>query len=273
MRRKRVVLLAAVLTAGKLDPRLFNVTGLVRAGYDDASRDRLPLIVDHSGGAPRTAGARVERELGAVAVSAARSADFWTTAREAEHVWLDGPVRASLDRSVPHIGAPRAWAAGHTGAGTTVAVLDTGIDTTHPDSADAVAGAANFTDSDSTDDRYGHGTPVASIVTGSGAAGGGGHRNAAPAGKRFTVPVYVQRNGADEVGGVRPPRSKCPITTVRRGGGPRSSATAPSGRRRSSTRATRGSCRCGRASPTRAGTRSARRSSARTRRGGRRGGR
>ncbi len=159
----------SLLSQGKLDPRLFDVTELVRAGYDDASRRTLPLIVD--GAAPRAKGARVSRELpamGATAVSVERSAAYWPTVQHAEKIWLDGPVKASLDHSVPQIGAPDAWAAGHTGEGATVAVLDTGIDTTHPDLADAVTLGKNFTDSDTEDDRFGHGTHVASIITGSG---------------------------------------------------------------------------------------------------------
>ncbi len=154
---------------GKLDPRLFNVTELVESGYDDASTDRLPLIVDYAGPTPRSAAAQVSRELpamSATAVSVERSAAYWPTAREAERVWLDGRVRASLEHSVPQIGAPAAWGGGHTGAGTTVAVLDTGIDATHPDLAGAVVGAQDFTGGDNPDDRQGHGTHVASIVTG-----------------------------------------------------------------------------------------------------------
>lgn len=170
---------ALALARGTLDPRLFDVTELARTGYDDASRDRLPLIVDYPGATPRAAGAQVSRELpamGAAAVSVERSPAYWATARQAERVWLDGPVRASVEHSAPQIGAPDAWAAGHTGQGTTVAVLDTGIDATHPDLSDAVVGERNFTDSDTADDRQGHGTHVASTITGNGVR----HRGVAP---------------------------------------------------------------------------------------------
>ncbi|MEE6257224.1 S8 family peptidase [Plantactinospora sonchi] len=159
----------ALLEAGRLDPRLFNVTELVDSGFDDATAARLPLIVDYAGPTPRSAAARVSRvlpDVGVTAVSVERSAAYWPTARSAERVWLDGRVRASLEHSVPQIGAPAAWSAGHTGAGTTVAVLDTGIDAEHPDLADAVVGANDFTGGASPDDRHGHGTHVASIVTG-----------------------------------------------------------------------------------------------------------
>ncbi|CAM3355834.1 S8 family serine peptidase [Kibdelosporangium persicum] len=158
-----------LLQKGTLDPRLFNVTDLIAAGLDDASADRLPLIVDYAGTAPRSAAAHVTRELPAVsatAVSVARSAAYWPVARTADRVWLDGRVRVALEHSVPQVGAPTAWKAGHTGAGTKVAVLDTGIDATHPDLAGAVADARDFTGGDNPDDRHGHGTHVASIVTG-----------------------------------------------------------------------------------------------------------
>jgi len=48
-------------------------------------------------------------------------------------VWPNGIVKAALSDSVPLVGAAAAWSAGYTGAGTTIAVVDTGVDYTHPD--------------------------------------------------------------------------------------------------------------------------------------------
>jgi subtilisin family serine protease len=163
---------SAKVASGRFDPLLFDVTALVEVGYDDASRPDLPLIVDYPGATPRMAGAKVGLELpslSAVAVDAERGSGFWATGRQAERIWLDAPVHATLDRSVPQIDAPAAWADGHTGAGTTVAVLDSGIDTSHPDLAGAVVGERDFTGGTSgTDDFFGHGTHVASTITGAG---------------------------------------------------------------------------------------------------------
>nr|BFF18133.1 hypothetical protein GCM10025730_16540 [Promicromonospora thailandica] len=61
-----------------------------------------------------------------------------------EKIWLDGKAEATLDRSTAQVGAPEAWAAGFDGTGATVAVLDTGIDATHPDVTDQIAGSTSF---------------------------------------------------------------------------------------------------------------------------------
>jgi len=163
---------SAKVASGRFDPLLFDVTALVEVGYDDASRPDLPLIVDYPGATPRMAGAKVGHELpslSAVAVDAERGSGFWATGQQAERIWLDAPVHATLDRSVPQIDAPAAWADGHTGAGTTVAVLDSGIDTSHPDLVGAVVGERDFTGGTTgTDDFAGHGTHVASTITGAG---------------------------------------------------------------------------------------------------------
>ena len=86
----------------------------------------------------------------------------------------------ALEDSVPQIHAPEAWAAGFDGLGTTVAVLDTGYDPTHPDLQGRVVASANFTTDASVTDGNGHGTHVASTVGGTGAASGGLRKGVAP---------------------------------------------------------------------------------------------
>lgn len=44
----------------------------------------------------------------------------------------DIPELPTLASTIPIIGADAAWASGYTGAGTTIAILDTGVDKTHP---------------------------------------------------------------------------------------------------------------------------------------------
>ncbi|HWM86927.1 MAG TPA: S8 family serine peptidase, partial [Kofleriaceae bacterium] len=195
---------APLLAAGRLDRRLFDVTGLLELEYDDAHRADLPLIVKYAaGGGTRSAaptalaaaGARITRQLasiGGAAVRArkSRSSAAWsaiagsnrsTLAAGIEKIWLDGVRQTMLDRSAPQIGAPAAWEAGYTGLGVTVAVLDTGIDMAHPDFAGRIADAMSFLE-ETTDpsDDVGHGTHVASILAGSGAASGGQYRGIAP---------------------------------------------------------------------------------------------
>ncbi|MEV6205329.1 S8 family serine peptidase [Streptomyces sp. NPDC051771] len=188
------------LAADRVDEELFNVTGLVRQGYDDASTTTLPLIAVYGSGATaRTApaaprGARngqVLRTIGGVALQADKkqAATFWSevsapaarsSAAAIEKLWLDRKVEATLERSTRQVHAPEAWAAGYDGTGTKVAVLDTGADADHPDLKGRITASENFTDSDSAGDRQGHGTHTLSTVGGSGAAGGGKKKGVAP---------------------------------------------------------------------------------------------
>ncbi len=186
-----------LLQSGKLDRRLFDVTGLIRSGYHDDVRDNLPLIVTYQPGAAHRAagtfnatGARITRELpaiGGAAMTAAKdeATDLWTTiagtgqsarantAGGIDRIWLDGKRQPALDQSVSQIGAPAAHQAGFTGRGVRVAVLDSGVDSQHPDLVGKVAQARNFTEEPEAADVVGHGTHVASTIAGTGAASGG----------------------------------------------------------------------------------------------------
>ncbi len=103
-------------------------------------------------------------------------------------IWEDLPVQAYLDVSVPKIRAPQVWARGWTGRGVRVAVVDTGIDPQHPDLKDRIRATADFSGKGQATDGNGHGTHVASIIAGSGAASRGRYRGVAPG-----VDLYIAK--------------------------------------------------------------------------------
>ncbi|MGH3680204.1 MAG: S8 family serine peptidase, partial [Natronosporangium sp.] len=200
------------VVAGTVDMELFNIPGLIRQGLDDASTDELPVIVtfDHDQSVPQLARAAdalpatdsataVEGINGAgvqldrAKASSFRQAVFGVPGGDAnrtagapgldggvDKVMLDQMLEIDLSESVPQIGAPQAWDAGFTGEGVTVAVLDTGVDASHPDLAGQVVATANFTDEPDATDNHGHGTHVASTIAGTGAASDGARVGVAP---------------------------------------------------------------------------------------------
>lgn len=153
------------------------IVDLLRStGVDVVPLRRLPMAIVR--GTPA--------QLGAVALLA-----------PVESLWGNHDLELVLHESVPQIQADAVWAPplGFTGDGVAVAVLDSGIDGNHPDLAFGTKTVQNVKvlgyqkyveptfvveDLVNTDTTTGHGTHVAGIVAGSGAASDGYYTGVAP---------------------------------------------------------------------------------------------
>jgi len=76
------------------------------------------------------------------------------------------------------------------GSGIVVCIVDTGIDSNHPDLSENILKIKDFTDDGDGIDYDGHGTHVASTICGSGKASGGTYRGVAPGAKLLIAKVF-----------------------------------------------------------------------------------
>ncbi len=162
-----------------------------------ASTEPLHVIVKYRAGALGVASAvagvtatqYIYRLISASAHTATREAITALSQRDdVEMIWYDEPVHTLLDESVPLIGAPSVWQAGVTGKGIKVGIVDTGIDPNHPDFAGRIVQMKDFT-GQGPNDNHGHGSHVAGIIGGTGAASGGKYKGVAPDCVYYTAKV------------------------------------------------------------------------------------
>jgi serine protease AprX len=219
----------------KIDSNLLNLTGLVAKGY--LQNNQTDIIVSVSNGKSLTN----QEENGAL-TSLADNAQMLYTSRlssgnmnylaahldyaaifdlaetsQISHIWLDREFQMCLNQSVSLIKDPAEWAQIETsynrsidGSGVTIAVLDTGIDSSHPDfhffnGTSKIAASASFT-GESIVDRVGHGTHVASIAAGTGAASQGQYTGVAPNATLLNVKVLNSHGAGAEswvISGIR----------------------------------------------------------------------
>ncbi|MFB7225751.1 S8 family serine peptidase [Streptomyces sp. NPDC056227] len=201
------------IASDAVDRELFNVTRLIKDGYADSRSDSLPVVVGYADKpSDATLKARVDTlpdadpgalletvDMAGVKVDKKNAEDFWRSvkpvseaprhgrmvtapsASKVSRLLYDGKVQASLDKSVPQIGAPEAWAKGVDGKGVKVAVLDTGVDLNNADIKGRLTATRSFVPGAATvQDGHGHGTHVASTIVGSGANSGGTYKGVAP---------------------------------------------------------------------------------------------
>ncbi|MCG5219817.1 S8 family serine peptidase [Streptosporangium soli] len=205
------------IARGLVDRRLFAVGDLIEQGYDDAASATLPLILVYGGqqrGAlPGVTSGTTLSSVNAQAVAPDKDdlPALWGAAqvrssgadeprlnRGLSKIWLDGKIKATLEHSVPQVGAPQAWQDGFDGKGVKVAVLDTGADEEHPDLAGKISDRRDFTDNGSTEDGHGHGTHVAATVAGLGAASEGRRKGVAPGAELIVGKVLDDRGSGSE---------------------------------------------------------------------------
>jgi len=121
-------------------------------------------------------------------------------------VSIDHPMNVADDLTNDATGVPSAWNAGFNGAGVGVAVIDSGINDSHPDlrnpdGSSRVVYHQDFTGTPTTNssgaqyDLYGHGTHVAGIIGGNGSLSGGQYAGVAP-GVSFVDLRALDANGS-----------------------------------------------------------------------------
>ena len=152
---------------------------------------------------------------------------------DVEKVYDDFKVTVALFDSIPLIKANSLWSK-YDGTGVKVAVLDTGVDSNHPDLKGKVADKVSFAKDESPEDGNGHGTHVAGIIAGSGASSGGRYKGVAPGVSLMNIKVlnnegygpassimegieYAVDNGADIIsmslgGSIWPPDGNDPLS-------------------------------------------------------------
>jgi len=162
----------------------------------------------------------VALEIDASALAELEGAPIWVDA-----VFEDGIKTPLLPESVPLIGGDVAWGRGFDGSGVVVAVLDTGVDSTHPFLAGKVVEEACYSSTlakhsktfcpNGAEEQVGpgsavpcpldaqgcfHGTHVAGIATGSGASAGQTFSGVAPGAQIMAVQVFSKFTSVADCG-------------------------------------------------------------------------
>jgi subtilisin family serine protease len=163
----------------------------------------------------------------ALDVSPAALAILENATADVTRVFDDALLRPVLGASAPFIQADQAWAAGYDGTGAVIAVLDTGVDASHPFLtgkvveeacySSTVAGTSSTVCPNGQDEQLGagaaapcpiggceHGTHVAGIAAGSGASAGQPFSGVAKGAQIMAVQVFSRILDASICGGAGP---------------------------------------------------------------------
>lgn len=195
--------------AQKVGCSVVRVLPLIRAVVVNVPSSRMTAMSARLGKQPKVERIDEDRKvrwLHSLPDFNANTVDFSGVAKHMKELpMLPAAKGPQIPWGVQRIGAPSAWS--HTqGQGAAVAVIDTGIDATHPDLKGQVAGGINILDAahpDNWADDEGHGTHVAGTIAGLGADGG--VAGVAPQAKLYAVKVLDKDgngNYSDVIAGI-----------------------------------------------------------------------
>ncbi|HEX9889237.1 MAG TPA: S8 family serine peptidase [Nitriliruptorales bacterium] len=147
-------------------------------------------------------------DLDALGLALVRSADPATLANDPDVAFVsrdrsllptssDSTIARANRSAADELHATALWEAGFTGAGQTVALIDTGI-SEHADLAGRVVHGPNLAGDRTSEDRYGHGTVMAGLIAGDGTASQGRWTGVAPDATVLSVKV-AGADGATDV--------------------------------------------------------------------------
>ncbi len=192
------------MNLAKIDPHLHQYVGAQAAAAIATAPETVGVIVRHKGErvfSQAVGDTRVFKLVNATAMSIHLDAiETLSDQNSIEFIWADLPVHTCLDVSVPKIGVPAVWNSGFTGMGIKLAIVDTGIDPTHPDFSGRIVARKNFVGGGENDEN-GHGTHVASIAAGTGSKSGGKYRGVAPDAQLYVAKV-LDASGSGSMSGV-----------------------------------------------------------------------
>jgi len=182
----------------RFDRTLFNVDLLRQQNLTDRESGSLPIIVKWtSDGQSRHSGRRILRRSGSrtthnldiinstsITIPKAQATEVYQRLKTSDriaHVYYNAKVQATAAPSRTAIDAQIARNRYNvTGEGLTVAVLDSGVNESHPDINGSEIAEKDFTGEETTVDLARHGTAVAGLITGDGTASNDTYVGVAP---------------------------------------------------------------------------------------------